>query len=312
MNKLKKTLICILVFAMVFTMAGCGKKDTGGAANEKPVEDRSGAAISVPDKVEKIVVLAPSIAETLIKLGCADNIIAVDTQTAGYGYDKISADLPAFDMMTPDNEQLAALKPDVIFISGMTDIGGTDPYTDLKELGICVINIPSSTSIQGIQDDITFIADCVDKADEGKAVLDELNAELSRIAEIGKTITDKKTVYFEIAAAPAPYSFGNGTFLNEMIELIGAENLLKDQSGWLTVDMESVVAANPDVILTNVNYIDAPVDEILSREGWGEVNAVKNQDVYYIDNTSSNLPNENIVKALNEMAKAVYPEAYGK
>ena len=35
-----------------------------------------------------------------------------------------------------------------------------------------------------------------------------------------------------------------------------------------------------------------------------------NKDVYYIDNGASSLPNQHVVDALVEMAKAVYPDAY--
>ncbi|MDL2325384.1 ABC transporter substrate-binding protein, partial [Ruminococcaceae bacterium OttesenSCG-928-A16] len=80
--------------------------------------------------------------------------------------------------------------------------------------------------------------------------------------------------------------------------------------GWLAVEPESAMVANPDVILTNVNYIDNPVGEILGREGWGEISAIKNNEVFYIDNLASSLPNHNIVVALQQMAKAVYPEFY--
>lgn len=322
-KKLRKVLALFLVLTTIWTLAGCGSQEAKSEDNtdnaaatetvaEKPTKDRSGAEIALPDTVEDIVVLAPSIAETLMDLGYAENIVAIDTQTQAYAYEDLSADLPAFDMMAPDTEQLAALEPDVVFVSGMTDIGGTDPYADLKELGICVVDIPSSTSIDAIKEDILFIAQCVGKADEGQKIVDDLTAEIEEIAEIGKTITDKKTVYFEIAAAPYAYSFGSNTFLNEMIELIGAENLLADQEGWLSVETESVVAANPDVIMTNVNYVEDAVGEIKSREGWGEVSAVKNNEVYYIDNQSSSLPNENIVKALKEMAVAIYPDVYEK
>ena len=72
-----------------------------------------------------------------------------------------------------------------------------------------------------------------------------------------------------------------------------------------------MVAANPDVIFTNVNYEDDAVSGILHRDGWGAVTAVANGEVYYIDNQSSSLPNQNIVTALEQMAEACYPEAYG-
>lgn len=95
-----------------------------------------------------------------------------------------------------------------------------------------------------------------------------------------------------------------------MIELIGANNILEKEDGWVSVSEESVVAADPDVILTNVNYISDPVNEIKSRASWKNMKAVKNNNVYYIDNMTSSLPNHNIVKALEQMAKAVYPDKY--
>ena len=87
--------------------------------------------------------------------------------------------------------------------------------------------------------------------------------------------------------------------------------MLADQSGWISVEGETVAAANPDVIFTNVNYTDAPVEEILGREGWAGVSAVMNKEVYYIDNMASSLPDQNIVIAVEQMAQALYPECFG-
>ena len=54
-----------------------------------------------------------------------------------------------------------------------------------------------------------------------------MKSQINEIAEKAKNIKDKKKVYFEIGPAPNLYSFGNSTFLNEMIELIGAENIFQ-------------------------------------------------------------------------------------
>jgi iron complex transport system substrate-binding protein len=72
------------------------------------------------------------------------------------------------------------------------------------------------------------------------------------------------------------------------------------------------VAADPDIILTNVDYVENPTEEIKSRAGWENMKAVKNNDVYYIDKSASSLSNHNVVKALKEMAEAVYPEVFKK
>ena len=73
--------------------------------------------------------------------------------------------------------------------------------------------------------------------------------------------------------------------------------------------LQVIIKDNPDVILTN-EPVDNIIDTIKNREGWGEINAVKNNNVYLIDKNASSRPSQNIIKALKEMAKAIYPEKY--
>ena len=322
---MKKLLSLILALAMAASVAGCAAQPASGSASapasvsapssavsapaaEKPATDPSGAEVNIPDEIGSVVVLAPSIAETLVALGCGDLIVGYDAQSVGLA--GLPEGVPTFDMMQPDMEQLAALKPDVLFVSNMTLYDQTNPYQQLIDLGVCVLCVPTANSIATIQEDIAFIAAAMGKTAEGDTLIADMQAELDRIAAIGATVTEKKSVYFEIGAAPNLYSFGTGVFLNEMIELIGAENVLADQEGWLAVEAETIVAADPHVILTNVNYIDDPVAEILGRSGWEGMSAVKDQQVFYIDNMASSLSNHNIVKALDQMAKAVYPDLF--
>ena len=283
---------------------------SSAAATSKPTVDPSGASVSIPDSIDSIVCLSPAVNEVLAAVGMGDKIVAYDTQSVGL--EGLTADVPTFDMLKPDMEMLAVLKPDVLFVSNMTFYDQSNPYEQLMQQGVCVLCVPSADSIADIQESVRFIASAVGEAEKGETLVSEMQQEIDRIAALGKTITEKKSVYFEIGAAPNLYSFGSGVFLNEMLELIGAENVFAGQEGWIAVEGESVAAANPDVILTNVNYVEEPVAEILSRDGWAGVSAVQNSQVYYIDNMSSSLSNHNIVKALDEMAKAVYPDVYGE
>ena len=109
---------------------------------------------------------------------------------------------------------------------------------------------------------------------------------------------------------PSIYTFGKGTYLDEMITAIGAENVTGDQEGWVSISEEEAIAMNPDVILTNVDYIEDAVNVIKTSEGWENVNAIKNDEVYYIDATSSNQPNNHVVDAMIEMGKKVYPDQF--
>lgn len=302
-----KLLCLLLAVALALSAAACGKKDTSDPS-PRTLTDPSGVEITVPESIDTLAVLAPSLVEMVTALGHGDGIVACDTTSVGL--EGVKDDAVVLDLSNPDMESLVALRPDVLLVTNMSLYDQEDPYRPLIDLGVCVACVPNAESISGIEGDIAFVASLLGEEEKGRELVDGMRAEVDRIAAIGKTVTERKSVYFEISAAPYLYSFGQGVFLHEMLELIGADNILAGETGWLGVTEEAVVAADPDVILTNVNYIDDPVGEILSRPGWDAVTAVREGAVYAVDNMSSSLPNQNIVKALREMAEAVYPELY--
>lgn len=310
MKSLKKIFFVLTLLLAAGTMVFAGGAKEASLPSIDLTMDRAGAPITLPAKVERIVSMAPSTTEILIDLGVADKIIAADTNTQKDGL--LKQNIPYFDMMKPDAEKLIALKPDVVFISGMSNAKGNTPFSPLIDAGICVVNIPSSSSIEAIYLDIAYIAAVVKQEGNGAKIIANMKKEIEAVRKKGASIAQdkKKTVYFEIGAAPYMYSLGTGTFINEMIEIIGAQNILADQKSWVSVSDEMVLAKDPDVILTNVNYIPNPIDEIMARSGWASLKAVKGKKVFGIDTNSSSRPNHNIIKALKEMAKAVYPEIY--
>lgn len=302
----KRSKILSVVFAMMFSLAlftGCG--DT-----TKTMTDREGNEFTLPKKVEKIISTAPSNTEVLVELGLSDKLVAIDKYSADV--EGINADLPQIDFRNPDAETLISLEPDIIIASGHNKVGEEDPFQLVKEAGIPVVYIPSSYSIDGIYGDIEFIAEITGTEKQGTEIIENMKKEVEAIKEIGDKITDKKKVYFEIGSTPSLYSFGKDTFLNEMIQIIGAENIFANEDSWISPTPESVIDANPDVILTNVPDTDgvSAVDEIKSREGWDSITAIKEGQIYSIDKNSSSRPSQNVIKALKEMAKAIYPDEY--
>lgn len=302
----KRSRILSLVFAMMFSLAlftGCGN-------TEKTMTDREGNEFTLPKKVEKIISTAPSNTEVLVELGLSDKLVAIDKYSADV--EGINADLPQIDFRNPDAETLISLEPDIIIASGHNKVGDEDPFQLVKEAGIPVVYIPSSYSIDGIYGDIEFIAEITGTEKQGAEIIENMKKEVEAIREIGDKITDKKKVYFEIGSTPSLYSFGKDTFLNEMIQIIGAENIFANEDSWISPTPESVIDANPDVILTNVPDTDgvSAVDEIKNREGWDSITAIKEGQIYSIDKNSSSRPSQNVIKALKEMAKAIYPDEY--
>ena len=313
---MKKFTLTMMTLGLVATLglAGCGKQEKKATTSSEktevtlPTKDRSGKEITLPKEATKIISLVPSTTEVIEDLGKTDQLIAVDTQSSTMMTDLKK--LPQMDMMAVDAEKLIALKPQIVYVNDINLASSESVWKQVEDAGITVVNIPTSTSIKAIKEDVQFIADSLSEHEKGQKLIKTMDQEIDEVAKIGKTIKKPKTVLFEVAAFPDIYSFGNGTFLNEMIETIGAKNVLANEKGWLPVTEEAAIAAKPEVILTNVNYMKDPAKEILARKNWENVPAVQNKEVFEIDNMSSSLPNNHITKALKQMAKAVYPEEY--
>ena len=131
---MKRTITLLVLFAMLLSLWACGgetaptepsqtqtEPTVNTEAPEKPAlptVDPSGAAITVPEDIQSIVVLAPSLAETIVALGFGDKIVGYDLNSVGLA--GLPEDVPTFDTVNPDVEQLVAIAPDVLFVSSLS------------------------------------------------------------------------------------------------------------------------------------------------------------------------------------------------
>jgi iron complex transport system substrate-binding protein len=175
-------------------------------------------------------------------------------------------------------------------------------------MGIAVVYIPMSKSIDDIYEDIAFIAGLLQAQRKGEELIQSMKMKIAEITNNIPPVEAKKTVYFEISAAPEMMTFGKDSFIHDMIETIGAHNIFGNEYWLVSPSAESIIDRNPDVILTNVSYIDDPITEIINRPGFNHINAVKNNCVYQIDTDSSVRPSTRVILALRQMSFAVYPE----
>jgi iron complex transport system substrate-binding protein len=219
--------------------------------------------------------------------------------------------LPLLDFFYPDAEAIIKLNPDIIIASGHNATGsGEDPFRLLSEAGIPVVYISMSKSIDDIYQDIAFIAGLLKVPQKDWQVIDSMKAQIAEISQKTAQADVKRTVYFEISAAPDMFTFGKDSFIDDMISVVGARNIFGNENWIVMPSAESIIERNPDVIITNVNYIDDPIGEIKSRPGFNHINAVINNRVYQIDADSSSRPSSRIILALRQMAQSVYPELY--
>jgi len=285
----------LLIMTVIICATGCAEK--------------SGKTIAINGPINRIVSTAPSNTEILLDLGLADKLVAIDKYSADTT--GLPGGLVQIDFSYPDAEAILSLEPDIIIASGHnTTVSGDDPFRILREMGIPVTYISMSKSISGIYNDIAFIAELLDVKDRGDALIASMKAQVDEINRKTAQAKIKRSVYFEISALPEIFTFGRDNYINDMITVINGRNIFENDNWVLSPSIEAIIERNPDVIITSVDYLEDPIGEIKSRDGFNHISAVKNNRIYQIDNNSLVRPSARIVLALNQMARSVYPELY--
>jgi len=321
MNKVKKLLnfqwLTVLMLALVLT--GCGTADKANnddATKEDQQVEQTGYKVTDDRDVEvafdavpkTVVSLIPSNTEILFALGVGDKVIgATEYDTYPEEAKKIER---VSDSVTFDSEKIVALKPDVVLAYYTGNDETLDALKGLEDAGVKVFVIQSAASFEDVYGDIQQIADVMGVQDKGEQLNKEIKAQIADVQAKVKTVATPKNVYLEISPKPDIYTTAAGTFQQEILDAANVHNVFGDQTGWVKVSEEDVIAKNPQVILTTVNYTEDPVGEILGRDGWNTISAIQDKAVTFIDTDISNRPGPRIGEAVEMVAKAVYPELF--
>jgi len=210
-------------------------------------------------------------------------------------------------------EKIISLNPDLVLAHesglGMGEAG----LQQLRDAGVNVLVVKTALNFEEVYETMITIGQATGSTSEAEKMVQTMKDEVTSIQEKASAVETKKSVFFEVSPAPEIYTAGNNTFINEMIMLINAENIAGDQEGWIKMDPEEIVNRNPDVILTTYGYYTpGAVEQVLSREGFGMVTAIKNKEVVNVDADMTNRSGPRLTEGLLEMAKAIYPEVFSE
>ena len=316
---MKRVKILALVMALVLSLGiflGCQKQEPVKETTETPVEtkvedvkedgeftvtDMMGREIVFSKTPEKVIALRPSDAEILNAIGGIETLIGRGTYV---DYPESILDLPVVATGRDMNaEEIIALEPDLVLMSDMAQT--EEQIESIQSAGINVV-ITSAATIEEVYKSIDLVGEVMGLKDNSQELISQMKSEFEELAKTAEQNAGKK-IYFEIS--PLEYGLwtgGNGTFMDEIGNLLGLENIFSDVDGWSEVSEEEVIARNPDFIVTiamGSTEGETPVDEILGRAGWEGINAVQNKKVLNLTDDSLSRPSPRLIegaKALSE------------
>ena len=271
----KKLAALFLAVLMAFSMTSAFAENASVT-----VTDMYGREITLSEPATRIVALTPSDCEILCALGCEDALVGRGKYC---DYPASIQELPVVQSGAETNiEEILALNPQVVL---MSDMSQTEEQANmLEENGVKVV-ISDANDIAGVYTAIRMIGTLMGKDAEAETLIADMQATFDEIA--AKSEKSGKTVYFEVSPLQwGLWTAGSNTFMDELATLCGASNAFSDIEGWQAISEEQVIDRNPDYIVSIAGMGDTGVEEILSREGWSDVTAVKNGDVYSADSNA--------------------------
>lgn len=295
--KLVSLLLCLILICPVF---GCAEDAA------VTVTDMTGREITLDAPATRVVALTASDCEILYALGAGDTLVGRG-EYCDYPED-VQAVASVQSGYETNVEQIIALEPQVVLMATMAQT--KEQVEALEAAGVHVI-VSDAQDIAGVYTAIELIGAVTGKNDEAAALIAGMKDSFAAIAAKAEG-DSSKTVYFEVS--PLEYGLwtaGKGTFMDELAQMIGLKNAFEDVEGWVAISEEQVLERDPDYIVTISMYYGegpTPVEEIMGREGWQELKAVKNEAVFNADSNEVSRPGPRLVDA----AQALYDFVYGE
>lgn len=319
MKKLYSILLAMLL--VVGVLAGCGetKSDKNNkkeqstaqeAAFPVTLKDALDQEVVIEKKPEKIVSLMPSNTEIVFALGLGEELVGVSDFD---NYPKEAAEKEKVGGMDFNVEKILSLNPDVVLAHASSAHNSTEGLQQIRDAGIDVVVVNDATSFEDVYKSMDMIGQATGTEEEADKLVADMKEELAAIKEKSAAISDsdKKSVYIEVSEDPNLFTTGKKTFMQEMLDTIHANNIISEE-GWIQVDQEAVIAANPDVIITTYGAYSekSPIEQISSRKGWEKINAVKGKQIIDVDSDMVTRSGPRLVEGVEAVAKAVYPDVF--
>ncbi|MFD2932388.1 heme/hemin ABC transporter substrate-binding protein [Spirosoma flavum] len=253
------------------------------------------------DEPVRIISLDGTVSEILCDLGLQSHLIGVDVTSTYPGSLK---KLPKVGHnRSISAEGVISLKPTLVLT---TQNAGTKPeiIEQIKSAGIKVISFQQEYSIAGTRKLIQDVATICQVASKAKPIIKKLDDDLTQVK---KAINSPKVLFIYARGTGTMMVSGRGTQVEKMIELAGGVNATPDFENYKPLTAESLVTANPDVILLFDSGLESlgGADGLLKVQGIALTNAGRNGRIIDMDGHLLTGFSPRLGKALQELAQKI-------
>ncbi|OKS86581.1 hypothetical protein RG47T_2037 [Mucilaginibacter polytrichastri] len=250
----------------------------------------------------KIVSVNGTVSEILAGIGMESNIIGTD----------ITSNYPASLKAKPkvghnrnlSAEGILALQPDVV--TGLSNELKPELVAQLKSAGIKLVLFTQTFSADGTRKLIKEVATAFGKPQKADPIIKKLDSDLAAAAKVNKG-AKPKVLFIYARGTGTMMVAGEGTQMQQIIEMAGGANAVVGFTDFKPLTPESLVAANPDVILLFSSGMESlgGATGLLNVQGIPQTNAGKNKRFVTMDGELVSSFGPRLGLAVSELAQKI-------
>ena len=308
-SKLSKlSLICLaaILFSSLFVSCAAESEATTPTPTSLTITDDFGRIVMINNvHPQRIISLAPSNTEILFALGLGDRVVGV-TDYCNYPPDATT--IPSVgDYMAPNIEEIIAREPDLVLATNEHE----EAIAQLESQGIAVVGLDPK-NIEDVLATITLVGKLTGQEKEAASLVNEMQKRIKAVTDKTGTLSEaqRPRVFYIIWHDPI-WTTGAETFEDELIRMSGGVNIAHDLNGYVDMSLESLIVANPQVIIAGVGMgtgENLPLQFVQTESRLQDIDARQNDRIYSIDMDIVSRPGPRIVDALEEFLKLIHPE----
>jgi len=258
------------------------------------------APLSAGSEELRIVSLGPYITENVCLLGFEGNIVGLtihDEAARRAGKELVGT------LLDPNMEKILALKPDVVI--GSKEGNRAESLQKLQKLGIRTLVLGQLYTFDDICRNLILLGEGLGARQSAERIVTRQKARLREIADESGKKAARKRVFFILGFKPL-FTTGKDTYINEMIEYAGGQNIFGNiKKKWFSCSVEEVIKRNPE----NIVFLRMEEEQTILWDRLRDVDAVKNRRMAGIEPTVIGSPTPvSFVNSVERLYKLMYPE----
>jgi iron complex transport system substrate-binding protein len=296
----------LLALSSAFLSSACYSSSTNKppvSNGMREVTDHAGRKIVIPEKLDRVVSLSPNLTEIIFAVGGEDKLVGV-TSYCDYPA-KAKTISQVGDTIQPDIGRILSLRPQLVLVSTSAQMKVFRRKMEEEKIPFYVTD---PQNLDGIFNTILNVGELLDQ----RAAAEKLVADLrARSQAIEDKVRDKIPVpiFYQVSSEPI-FTAGRDSYITDIIRRAGGQNVAANiPEAWPQLTESARLVVQPEAIIMPIRGA-ATKDKLHVTPILQSSPAVKNERVYGINDYLIERPGPRIIDGLEQMARALQPEAF--